>query len=283
MKVRHIVAVGDAIVPFLVPNMIADADVPIDQFVQNIRNALTFSPQFIRVMASLGTCFQCEGEGKVIEKKDIKEGEKTIERIIEKICPTCGGSSPEEQLHGFAIAYAPEGMQYVYIAQCWVHPKASAEHLAELYFQRIRAWAESMQKRSIRMETSRDPKGFMRKWKFRHLSTTMQFDLTTMEVPNGQVERSEIGVDIDEESADAERSVGQLSESGDDSGRVESEQSDRSGSDALRGTDSAKSDPAVSAGADAARADSTAESIGTDSRPADDRPSDSVAGISSAA
>lgn len=263
MKVRSIVAQGDALVPFLQPFLIPDRDVPIESYVTQLKHALTYSPQFVRVFASLGECFQCGGSGHVDETKIVKKDGKDVEKLIEKICPSCRGSDSQEQIHGFMIAYAPEGMSYIFISQTYVHPKASAEHLAQLYINKIKAWADSQGKRSLRIETSRDPRGLIRKYGFKELSVLMELRLDEQEISNGQEQRSEIGINIDEGSADLEQSVDQLSESGDGSEPAdEPPELNRQGSDTLRGSDSPESSAAVSADSESVRTDQPSADTG---------------------
>lgn len=161
----------------------------------------------------------------------------------------------KDSLAGFAIAYAPPGFTYVFVEQCWVDAEKQGVYdtkMAELYLERIIAWTESLGRTSVRFDTARDPKGFIRKYDFKVLSTVMEFKLfQDEELTNGQVKRTEIGEHTDESTEVAEQSVDQLHQSGKHSGSTEStgaEQHDRSGVEPVRGTDSGSTDGAISAG-----------------------------------
>src|SRR5574337_971438 len=118
MKLRHIKADGTAVVPFILPHMIPDRDIPIEAYVEQLKTALVYTPQLVRILVTIGPCLECDGLGYKEEIKIESKDGRDVERILQRICQHCRGVEPEEKVHGFIIAYAPEGMSYVFVNQC---------------------------------------------------------------------------------------------------------------------------------------------------------------------
>lgn len=251
---KHIRADNSSILPYLKPHLLPDDDITMDQMVMNLESALVHTPHNIWLVATLGECLECKGVG-YFEETTVSEREgKLVEKIIQRVCPNCKGSS-EPQIYGFIIATAPQGYSYVYVNQCWIDQKATELNIPKLYSARLEAWANSLGREKIRMETRRDPRGFARKFGYHAISTIMEKNLN--EVPleensNGKVIGTVEREHTDQESGSSEQSVDQSDHS--KYGGAEREEHEhaepgselnREGSDAVQSGDRSEPDPTV--------------------------------------
>lgn len=147
----------------------------------------------------------------------------------------------EDKIHGFIISVAPAMVNYVFINQCWTDSEAEKYEIASRFLDITKQWATQFSRTAIRMETSRDPRGFMRKYEFKQISATMELvlkpefvDVETVTLPensNGQEQRTENGVSTERVSEDSgsETRTDASPQAGEHSGAVLRE--DGSGSD----------------------------------------------------
>ena len=83
----------------------------------------------------------------------------------------------EPELVAFLVAYAQDSLDHTFILQAWTRPSHQNSKLQDQMFSRLIAWTQNLGRSQIRAETARSPKGFMRRWNFREISTIMAFDV----------------------------------------------------------------------------------------------------------
>jgi len=108
----------------------------------------------------------------------------------------------DDTLHGFCIAVAPPQMRYALVEQVWCSVTGQKFDLASRFLDHIKIWAKQRDRTKLRMESSHDPNGFVKKYDFKPISTTMELvfedykvieeintDIVSEDVDNGTLRR----------------------------------------------------------------------------------------------
>lgn len=88
----------------------------------------------------------------------------------------------KDQLVGFIIAYAPQGMAFTFVYQAWYDQKKVSPDLARLALSKLKNWTDMLGRPRILAETRRNPEACLRKWGFKEVSKTLELKLYEEEI-----------------------------------------------------------------------------------------------------
>ena len=77
----------------------------------------------------------------------------------------------------FLIAMAPQEQRHVWIMQAWASPELTDQRMKDTMFLELVMWTLGSGRRSIRAETQRDTKPFLRRWGFKPFSEVLSYDI----------------------------------------------------------------------------------------------------------
>ena len=78
----------------------------------------------------------------------------------------------------FMIAVRPPKSRHVFIHQAWASALLEDTQVQDRVFLAIILWAQGFGAKELRMETTRCPKAFIRRWGFKPLSTVMHYSIS---------------------------------------------------------------------------------------------------------
>lgn len=97
------------------------------------------------------------------------------------ICVVVLINDRNDSVIGHIIAQTDQLAKHVFIHQAVIKP-GTPKHGSKMIFQAVKNWAMAMDKKYLRMETTRDPAAFHRAWGFVEVSKVMEYDLEKTEL-----------------------------------------------------------------------------------------------------
>jgi|SRR5882672_2894942 len=139
-KLRIMRVKNPAGIDFIKGMLLPDEDVPTDNFVEFLKEALKQASQATLILM-------------IVDPTELDD-----ERILK----------------GILVAFAEANQPYVYVSQLHLVENIPEEHVADEMYLCLTTWAENLQRKELRMKTNRDPRGWTRRFGFEPLYTCMR-------------------------------------------------------------------------------------------------------------